>query len=185
MRPPIALPLSIAGLKAALALRLIGLGVFPLAALVLAALQRSPMALAVLAFAMLMASFIERRRMARLMGETALLRPSRLAMGFAFRLGLLIGIFVLTLGVLALFRDTALARELGLIDLAVILPPLLIALGANAVSAFVAGRSTAEARRLMGAAMAASRQPPPPEGEIIEGEILDRDPEDPSGGPRA
>jgi hypothetical protein len=150
---------------------------------VLAVLQRSPFALALLALAMLLAGLIERRRMAQLMGETALLRPARLAMGFAFRLGLLVGLFILSLGLLALFRTTTLAREIGLLDLAVILPPLLIALGLNALSALVAGRSTAEARRLVGAAMAASRGPPEGQGEIIEGEILDRQPEDPSRGP--
>jgi hypothetical protein len=100
-----------------------------------------------------------------------------LFMGFAFRLGLLIGVFVLFTGLLTLFRDTALAREIALPDLLILGGTAGLALGANEVSARIAGRQIAEVRSGLEAALRAQQggAAVPGDGEIIDGEIIDRD----------
>lgn len=160
------------GLQTVLNLRLVSLFAFPFGAALLAIYQRSPLALAGLAALMLAVSLVERRRIA-----VAQVSGASLFMGFAFRLGLLIGVFVLFTGLLTLFRDTALAREIALPDLLILGGTAGLALGANEVSARIAGRQIAEVRSGLEAALRAQQggAAVPGDGEIIEGEIIDRD----------
>lgn len=158
------------GLHTALTLRLISTIAFPAGAALLSIFERSPLALAGLAGLMLVASLVERRRLLMQPG------PNRsLVMGFGVRLGLLLGVFVAFTGVLALFRDTALARTLGLEDFLILAATTIAALVANEISARIAGRHLQEARAGLEAAM---RPGPgaPGGGPIIDGEILGRDP---------
>ncbi|MBY9066442.1 hypothetical protein K1X12_06005 [Hyphomonas sp. WL0036] len=161
----------------ALWLRLASLLAFPFGAALMAIYQRSPLALALLTAAMLAVSLYERRRLASATGTQSLIDGASLLTGFAFRLGLLIAIFVLTVGVLALFRDTSLARELAGTDFILIALPVGIALAANEISARIARREFSAAQTEISAAFA--RQPEPGAtdagGEIIEGEIIDAD----------
>lgn len=171
-----------ATLQTALTLRLASLLAFPAGAALMAIFQRSPLALALLTAAMLAVSLYERRRMASAAGAQTAISGASLLTGFGFRLGLLIGIFILTVGVLALFRDTSLARQLAAIDLALIALPAGIALIANEISARIAVREFSEVRSQLSAAFG---QPGGPaggdgDGDIIEGEIID-----PEGPPRA
>lgn len=158
----------VATLKTALSLRLGSLLAFPAGAVLMAILERGWLSIAALAAVMLAVSLFERRRIGRALGVDIWANSSSLTMGLAVRFGLLTGLFVVTLGVLALFRDTALSRELGWPDLAVIGLSAGGALLANALSARLAPVS------------AGPGQPPPRKAPadtvIIEGEIIDSDP---------
>lgn len=168
-----------ATLQTALTLRLASLLAFPAGAALMAIFQRSPLALALLTAAMLAVGLYERHRMATAAGTQAAFSGTSLLTGFGFRLGLLIGIFVVTIGILALFRDTALARQLELIDLALILLPTIVALAANEISARIARRELSDVHSQLSAAFG---QPPGTpngpasgDGDIIEGEIIGGD----------
>lgn len=166
-----------ATLQTALTLRLASLLAFPFGAALMAIFQRSPLALALLTAAMLAVGLYERRRMATAAGVQTAISGASLITGFGFRLGLLIAIFILTVGVLALFRDTSLARQLATIDLALIALPAAVALIANEISARIALREFGDVRTQLSAAFG---QPPgsgPANegGDIIEGEIIDAD----------
>lgn len=172
-----------ATLQTALTLRLASLLAFPAGAALMAIFQRSPLALALLTAAMLAVGLYERRRMATAAGAQTAVTGASLLTGFGFRLGLLIGIFILTVGVLALFRDTSLARQLAAIDLVLITLPAGIALIANEISARIAVREFSNVHARLSAAFG---QPGGPasgpaggDGEIIEGEVID-----PEGPPR-
>lgn len=161
-------PDPVATLKTAVSLRLGSLLAFPAGAVLMAILERGWLSIAALAAAMLAVSLFERRRIGKALGVEIRSNSSSLTMGLAVRFGLLTGLFVVTLGVLALFRDTALARQLGLPDLAVIVMSAGGALLANALSARLATAETGTRRSGRGA--------PGTEGVVIEGEIIDRDP---------
>ena len=142
----------------------------------LAILQRSPFALGILAATMLAVSLYERRRLAGIAGIPNVLGPAQLAMGFAFRLGLLIGVFVVTLGILALFRDTSLAREISFLDIAIAVLTAAIALIANEVSARMAGPGIAGMRAELSTAFhQRGEDGRNVEGVVIEGEVIDPD----------
>lgn len=160
------------GLQTVISLRLVSLIAFPMGAALLAIYQRSPLALAGLAALMLAVSLFERRRLA-----VAQVNGASLFMGFAFRLGLLIGVFILFNGVLTLFRDTALARGLDLPDLLILGFTTALALITNEVSARIAGNQINAVRTELQAAMRAQQGSPAAagDGEIIEGEIIDID----------
>lgn len=153
-------------------LRLTALAAFPAGALLMAIYQRGPLSLGVLAAAMLAVSLYERRRLAAVAGAETTVSLTSLSMGFAFRLGLLIGLFVLSVGLLALFRDTSLARGLGLIDLGLTGLSAALALAANEISARMARSDFAAVHTEITAAF---RPPGSPGGDIIEGEIIDPD----------
>ncbi len=172
------MPQPVTRLKTAFKLRLLSLAAFPAGAFLLAVVQRSPFALGILAAAMLAVSLYERRRLAGIAGIPAVLRPAQLAMGFAFRLGLLIGVFVLTLGVLALFRDTSLAREITFLDGGIAGLTGAAALIANEISARLAGPGIAGMRTELGAAFQ-RRGDGNVEGIVIEGEVIDPDEPEP------
>lgn len=161
-------PDPVATLKTALSLRLGSLLAFPAGAVLMAILERGWLSIAALAAVMLAVSLFERRRIGRALGVDIRANSSSLTMGLAVRFGLLTGLFVVTLGVLALFRDTALSRDLGWPDLAVIGLSAGGALIANALSARLAPVS------------AGPGQPPPRQAPadsvILEGEIIDSDP---------
>lgn len=164
-----------ATLQTALTLRVVSLLAFPFGAALMAIFQRSPLALALLTGAMLAVGLYERRRMAAAAGTQTAISGASLLTGFGFRLGLLIGIFILTVGILALFRDTSLARELAGIDLALIALPAGVALAANEISARIASRELADVRSQLSAAFGQPAGPASAEGDIIEGEIIDPD----------
>ncbi len=167
-------------LQAVIALRALGLIVFPLATVLLAALQRSWLMVAVLALAMLAASHVERLRLARLMKVPA--RPSLAGFvaGLAIRSGALLGLFVVATGLLALFRDTSLASGIGLVDLAIVAGAFALTLGANEISARIAADQTAGPIASVQAAIkAAERRTRSDEGEILEGEIIPDNNNDP------
>lgn len=164
-----------ATLKTALKLRLVSLLAFPAGAALMAVYQRSPLALAVLAAVMLGVSLFERRRLAAVAGAQAMMTGASLLGGFGFRLGLLIGIFVLTLGTLALFRDTSLARVFSGVDLALIALPAGVALAANEISARIARREFSGLQTQLSAGFGAPGGPAQEGGEIIEGEIIGED----------
>lgn len=156
-------------LKTALSLRAGSLMAFPAGAVLLAILERGWLAIGALAAAMLAVSLFERRRFGRALGIAIRSNAATVVMGLAVRFGLLTGLFVVTLGVLALFRDTALSRQLGWPDLAVIAVSSSGALLANALSAQLAPIR----------APAPVRSPPkgaPAETVILEGEIIESDP---------
>lgn len=155
-------------------LRLAALLAFPAGAVLMAIYQRGPLSLAVLAAAMLAVSLFERRRLAGAAGVERQVSPANVAMGFAFRLGLLIGLFVLSVGLLALFRDTSLARGLGGIDLGVTGISAAIALAANEISARMARSDFAAVHTEITAAFRPPRSPGSG-GDIIEGEVIDPD----------
>lgn len=157
-------------------LRLAALLAFPAGAVLMAIYQRGPLSLAILAGAMLAVSLFERRRLAGAAGVESPVSAASLAMGFVFRLGLLIGLFVLSIGLLALFRDTSLARQLGLIDLALVALPAAAALAANEISARVARSDLAGVHAGITSAFHGPSGPATgAEGDIIEGEIIDPD----------
>lgn len=164
-----------ATLQTALGLRLASLLAFPFGAALMAIFQRSPLALALLTGAMLAVGLYERRRLAAATGTQTAMSGASLLTGFGFRLGLLIAIFVITVGFLALFRDTSLARQLALIDAALIALPAAIALAANEISARIARRELGDVHTQLTAAFAEARGPAAPEagGDIIEGEVID------------
>jgi len=145
-------------------LRMASLMAFPAGAVLMAILERGWLSVAALAAAMLGVSLIERRRVWQALGVEVKTGPQAMLTGLAVRTGLLTGLFVVTLGVLALFRDTALSRQLGWPDLAVMAFSAAIALGTNALS---------------GAMVRVEQREGPdadPDGIVIEGEIIDRDP---------
>ena len=167
-------------LQTALGLRLATLLAFPFGVVLVALMQRSPLMIALLAAAMVGVSLVERIRLARLTGSPAPLTLAGILPGFAVRLGGLAGLFVVLLGVLALFRDTSLARSFGLEDTAILIGVTGFALAANAISARIA---TTEVSSVLSTLNASFREANPgantADGEIIEGEFYD-----PETGPR-
>ncbi|MFN4023319.1 MAG: hypothetical protein ACK4MQ_00680 [Hyphomonas sp.] len=155
-------------------LRLAALLAFPGGAVLMAIYQRGPLSLAVLTAAMLAVSLYERRRLAGVAGVETPVSPASVAMGFAFRLGLLIGLFVLSVGFLALFRDTSLARGLGMIDLGLTGLSAATALAANEISARMARSDFTAVHTEITAAFHPPGSPGAG-GDIIDGEIIDPD----------
>ncbi len=154
-------------LKTALSLRAGSLLAFPAGAVLMAILERGWLSVAALAAAMLAVSLIERRRIGRALGVELPSNGAAMITGLAVRFGLLTGLFVVTVGVLALFRDTALSRGLGWADLAVIALTAGGALIANEASARLAPIRTGPAR--------GDRRKAPADTVILEGEIIDAD----------
>ena len=123
----------------------------------------------------MLASWIERIRFLRAAGETRMPDPGAFWPGFAVRTGLLLGIFIVTVGVLALFRDTSLARGFGW-------PDLLLA-GGTTLGVYL--MNLASARLAMGQADVISAQlnapfmapgrPANDTDDIIEGEFTEAD----------
>ena len=168
-------------LKTVLILRLVSLLAFPAGVILAAILERSALMVGVLALGMLGVSWVERLRLLRLAGSDDRPDLSGLLPGLAWRIGLLAGVFILSLGILALFRDVSLARGLGLMDLVLLLSVAGIALVANRVSASIAGREMEGALAQVNAAFGTSGENDnsgrgqPGNGDIIEGEVIDRD----------
>jgi hypothetical protein len=167
--------LSAGSLQLALRLRLAALVAFPAAAALAAVMQRSFLVLLLLAGGMMLVSWIERIRFLRAAGETRMPDPGAFWPGFAARTGLLLGIFIITLGILALFRDTSLARGFGW-------PDLLIAGGTtgavylmNLASArLAAGQANIISTQLNASFHSGDRPGDGPE-DIIEGEFTSPD----------
>lgn len=162
-------------IQLALRLRLLALVAFPVAAVLAAFLQRGFLILLLLAGGMMLASWIERIRFLRAAGETRLPDPGAFWPGFAVRTGLLMGIFVVTIGVLALFRDTSLARGLGWPDLLIAGGTTLAVYLMNLASARLAvGQANLVAAQL-NASYHTHAAPAGEAGDIIEGEFTGPD----------
>jgi len=157
-----------ATLKTALSLRAGSLLAFPAGAVLMAILERGWLSVAALAAAMLAVSLFERRRIGRALGVEIPANAAAVTTGLAVRFGLLTGLFVVSVGVLALFRDTTLSRGLGWPDLVVIALSAGGALVANAASARLAPIRSGPAPTEPRSAPAGS--------VILEGEIIDADP---------
>ena len=167
--------LSPASLQLALRLRLASLVAFPAAAALAAVLQRSFLVLLLLAGGMMLVSWIERIRFLRAAGETRMPDAGAFWPGFAARTGLLLGIFIITLGVLALFRDTSLARGFGWPDLLIAGGTTLAVYLMNLTSArMAAGQANIVATQL-NASYQAQTGPAGGSDDIIEGEFTDPD----------
>lgn len=125
------------------------------------------------------ASWVERIRFLRAAGETRMPDPGAFWPGFAMRTGLLLGIFIITLGVLALFRDTSLARGFGWPDLLLAGGTTLIVYLMNLASAqLAAGQADILSAQLNAPFNAPGNGPGGPAaapGDIIEGEFTDSD----------
>lgn len=163
-------------LQTALLLRLAAILAFPAGVVLAALMERSFLMVAVLAAGMVMVSWIERLRLFRLAGNDERPDLSGLLPGFAWRFGLLAGVFILSLGVMALFRDTALSRSFGLVDLGVLVGVTGIALIANSLSARIAtdqlGTTLSHMRAGFGARGANDNAG---SSDVIEGEVIHRD----------
>lgn len=155
-------------LKNALALRAAALGAFPAGAFLMAILERGWISIGALAAAMLAVSLFERQRFGKAVGVHMESTTASLASGLAVRFGLLTGLFVVTIGVLALFRDTTLSRTLGWPDAAVIAFSAGGALLANWLSSRLVPIGTGTPR--------SDPRTAPAETVILEGEIIDADP---------
>ena len=163
-------------LQTALVLRVIAIMAFPVGVVLAALFERSLLIVAGLAIGMLFVSWVERIRLLNLAGNDEPIALAGLLPGFAWRLGFLLGVFILSLGILALFRETALARSFSLTDLALLLGTIAIALTANAVSARIAVSEVGGAMAKFNAAFGgSSANDNSGAGEIIEGEVIDRD----------
>ncbi len=136
--------------------------------------ERGWAAIGLLAAAMLGVGLVERWRLATVAEAPLPLRFGSLARGLIVRFILLTGLFVAALGLLTLFRDTALARTLGPIDLVITMGAALAALAANEVSARLARQQVSGALLRVNERIDALRAGT--RGDIIEGEIIDRDP---------
>lgn len=133
----------------------------------MAIFERGWLSIGALAAAMLAVSLFERRRFGKALGISIPSNAGTLATGLAVRFGLLTGLFVVTLGVLALFRDTALSRSLGWPDLAVI--------GLSAGGALLANAASARLAPIPAQPGGPPAKTAPAEGIILEGEIIDSD----------
>jgi hypothetical protein len=177
--PPPLLKLSPTALvKTLLGLRGAAILAFPLATVLAAILQRGPLILLVLAAGMMAVHEVERRRLRHLTGHSKAGLPTGMLLGFAWRIALLAALFIVLIGLMALFRDTSLARGLGWVDLALLGGAGATALIANAVSARLAvARADAAVTAIRGAMQPPAPSPPggPGDtggGDIIEGEII-------------
>lgn len=167
---------STSPLQTVLALRVLGIAVFPLATVLVAVLQRSWLMVAVLALAMLAASHVERLRLARLMEVKTVPSLAGFIAGTALRSGALLGLFVVCTGILALFRDTSLAGGLDLTDLLIAGGALGIALIANETSARMASKEASVSLASLQAVLKTARgESGPDDGVIIEGEVIQPD----------
>ncbi|HPF23363.1 MAG TPA: hypothetical protein PK417_07790 [Hyphomonas sp.] len=165
--------LSPDALRLTLRLRLASLAAFPAAAALAAVLQRGFLVLLLLAAGMMLVSWIERIRFLRAAGETRMPDPGAFWPGFAVRTGLLLGIFIVTVGVLALFRDTSLARTFGWPDLLLAGGTTLAVYLMNLASARLAGGQAGAISAQLNAAFPSPGSPANDTGDIIEGEFTD------------
>ena len=161
-------------LRLGLLLKLLAVLVFPAAAILAAVLERSWLLVAVLAVGMMIVGQIERFRIAHAAGVDMRLQLHILFAGFAWRVGVLSGLFIVMLGILALFRDTALAREIGIVDVVVALAATGIAMLANLIGGRMAGEGLAASFSAFRSSFSQSAETDYAfDGEIIEGEVID------------
>lgn len=164
-------------IQSALLLRIVAILVFPIGVVVSALLERSILMVAALAVGMLLVSWIERIRLHRLTGHEGYPAVTGLLPGFAVRAGLLAGLFIVCLGLFALFRETALARGFGAIDVGLFCTATGIALLANGISARMATQEVSAVMSQMNAGFSPDpqRRRDDLSEDIIEGEIIDKD----------
>lgn len=173
-------------LKLNLLLRGGSVAVFLLAIILAAILNRPILMIPLMASAMTLASLIASRRSP--LTEITHMQPdgappphppldlARIGAGFMVRLGALAALFIAALGITALFTETALAREFGAVDLALLILPLLAALGMAEIAARLTARQVAGAiNAVQGLFNEVRGGPDGEDDEIIEGEIIDED----------
>jgi hypothetical protein len=173
-KPPV-IELSPTGLvKALLGLRGAAVLVFPFTVFVAALWQRGPLLLVFLVIGMMFAGEIERRRLVRATRSGPPGFPAGLLQGFALRLGALAGLFIMCVGLFALFRDTQMHRGLGWPDALLFLMATAAAIAANEFSARLASTHVEEAVASIRAATGQFRPgPADADGEVIDGEVVD------------
>lgn len=163
-------------LKFAVALKAIALLVFPMAVIAAAILQRSVILLAGFALVMVIINIIQKQTAAAQLGQPAIISVPGIVTGFAVRFGAMVGFFVVLIGIMAMFRETSLARGFGQIDALLLLIPAVISIGASAISRRLFGVQMQDTVAGLRAAFNTSQgRPAQADGEIIEGEIIDRD----------
>lgn len=163
-------------LKFAVALKAIALLAFPVAVIAAALLQRSVVLLAGFALMMVIISVIQKQTAAAQLGQPAVISIAGIMTGFAARFGVMVGFFVVLIGIMAMFRETALARSFGQTDALLLLIPAAISMGASAISRRIFGVQMHDTLAGLQAAFNTSQgRPADADGDIIEGEIIDRD----------
>jgi hypothetical protein len=176
--PPPGAPKPPAWLKLAAVLKAISILAFPVAVIAAAVMQRSVLLLGGFALVMVLIGAIQRNATAAALGQPAEISLARLITGFALRFGAMVGLFIVLVGIFALFRETTLARGLAQIDALLVIIPAAIALGADLLSRRIFGTHVQAASESLQAAMnqAAGRAPntgnASEDGEIIEGEVI-------------
>ena len=89
--------------------------------------------------------------------------------GFVWRLFLLGSMFVVLLGLLTLFRETALARTVTAGDLLFVLLTTALVMGLE----WIGGRLSAQGMQDISRVMETANAPGSPDGVVIEGEVID------------
>lgn len=163
-------------LKFAVALKAIALLVFPMAVIAAAILQRSVILLAGFALVMVIINIVQKQTAAAQLGQPPVISIAGIVTGFAVRFGAMVGFFVVLIGIMAMFRETSLARGFGQTDAVLLLIPAAISVGASAISRRIFGVQMQDTVAGLRAAFSTSQGgPAEADGEIIEGEIIDRD----------
>ena len=108
--------------KLFLNLRLAAILVFPFGIFLIALMQRSLLMVGAIAVGMVLSNRLEQVRFQNAVGALEKLRAAQrlklngIVSGLAWRAGVLAGLFILLIGIMALFRDTSLARGFGWVD---------------------------------------------------------------------
>lgn len=161
-----------ARLKLAVAVRIAALVVLPLACLAAAILERSFLVVVLFAAAVTAAGYIVDLGQRKAAGARA---TPRILAGFVGGVAGGMALFILTLGILALFRETDLIDRPTSSDWLAVGCVFLLTLGLRWSAAALFGDEVRSARvhlqSIMGRGTSPSTQP---DGDIIEGEVIDR-----------
>ncbi|NBC21639.1 MAG: hypothetical protein GVY06_11445 [Alphaproteobacteria bacterium] len=168
----------LANLQWAIWLRVLGSAVFPLAVILAALLERSLLSVVLIALAMTAGRWLALRHHPSMAGRTA----SRLLAIFASRLIPSAILFIAVLGVSALFKETSLVREIGLVDMALALIPLGMSVAISRFFGSILDSRRQAMETLFRTESARRSRPDETEGPIIEGEYERLD--DDEDGPR-
>lgn len=171
----------LASLQWAIWLRVIGAAVFPLAVILAAILERSLLTVVLIAGTMTLGRWLVLRRS---LAEEAGSARKLLAV-FASRLIPSAILFIAIVGLAALFRETSLAREITMIDLALALVPFALSIPLNWVLSRAVETQRETVETLINPSKGPFRRDTGPksgEGPIIEGEFERVDDDDPKDG---
>lgn len=171
----------LASLQWAIWLRVIGAAVFPLAVILAALFERSLLSIVLIAAGMTFGRWLVLRR--SLSGRTG--QFAKLLTIFTSRLIPSAILFIAIVGLAALFRETSLAREIGMIDLALALVPLALSIPLNWALGHIVETQRETVETLFNQSEGPFRRDSGPsagEGPIIEGEFEHVDDDDPKNG---